>query len=86
VRVPTIHLNGTSKDDLLNALHNLASTLNVAGYEMEKVAPNGRDYYPQGPDAIREALAEHIDRAQRLKAIENEIDALYNAIEEQGGR
>jgi hypothetical protein len=50
--VPTIHLNGTSREslmeDLLGAYHALTEAIAALG----RACPNGRDYYPQGNDAL----------------------------------
>lgn len=77
---PTIHLNGTSKDRLLNALCNASDKLNEAYNALKQTAPNGRDYYVQGPDAITQATDEHMDRLRRLDAIKAEIDQLAESI------
>jgi hypothetical protein len=84
VTVPTIHLNGTSKQSLIDALCEASNKLNDAYEAMKQTAPNGRDYYPQGPDALRAATDEHMDRLRRLDAVKTEIDQLAMAIDEQG--
>ena len=45
---PTVHLNGTSKDTLLNAYTAANSALLNALEALEACAPNGRDYYVSG--------------------------------------
>jgi hypothetical protein len=82
--VPTIHLNGTSKARLIDALCNASDALNAAYAALRETAPNGRDYYPQGPAALPAATNEHLDRLRRLDAIKAEIDALAQAIDQQG--
>jgi len=43
-------------------------------------SPNGRDYYPQGPGAIRQAEAEHQARIDKVRAVQQEIYDLMEAI------
>ena len=45
---PIIHLNGTSKDDLLQQYLDAGHALKAALTAMSMAAPNGRDYYPAG--------------------------------------
>lgn len=84
--IPTVHLNGTSRDELVATLTNASEALDAAYRAIKLAAPNGRDYYPQGPDAIQTATAEHMNRLLRLDAIKTEIDELAFAIDQQGGR
>jgi hypothetical protein len=82
--VPTIHLNGTSKQSLIDGLCDASDALNTAYEALKQTAPNGRDYYTQGPQALAAATDEHLDRLRRLDAIKAEIDALTLAIDRQG--
>jgi len=81
--VPTIHLNGTSKDSLIEGLCEASQSLNDAYDALKRTAPNGRDYYPQGPLALDAATDEHMGRLRRLDEIKREIDELTNAIADQ---
>jgi hypothetical protein len=82
--LPTIHLNGTSKQSLVDGLCDASDALNTAYAALKQTAPNGRDYYTQGPQALAAAQDEHLDRLRRLDAIKAEIDALTLAIDEAG--
>ena len=73
---PTIHMNGTSAKDLLEQYRTAMEALSAAGDALAKCGPNGRDYYPQGPDAIGTAMDEHRSRRLRLEAIYDEITEL----------
>jgi len=73
---PTIHLNGTSAKDLLEQYRNAMEAISAAGDALAKCGPNGRDYYPQGPEAIGKALDEHRSRRQRIEVIYDEITEL----------
>ena len=82
MRVPTIHLNGTSKAVLLVDYQRAADALMDARNAVAACAPNGRDYYPQGSNAIVDAMQEHADRARRIAEIRTEIVEIMAAIEE----
>ncbi len=81
MQLPTIHSNGTSRIRLVNALEEVSNKLNDAYESMREAAPNGRDYYPQGPEALQQATREHLDRMRRLDEIKAEVDALAYAID-----
>lgn len=78
--IPTIHNNGTSGSILLQQVLDSKHALQEAVKALCQAAPNGRDYYPQGPDAFRQAQAEHISRYNRLVGVEAELEALAIAI------
>lgn len=73
---PTIHMNGTSKDALLKDLLEVLEALRKAQDALQKAGPNGRDYYPQGDHALRQAQAEHRERMVKLNQIYSEIEQL----------
>lgn len=81
--IPTIHLNGTSADSLISALSDAYDALNTAYDALRQCAPNGRDYYPQGPHAINVATAEHFGRLRRIQDTQAELVRLIEGIEEQ---
>ena len=87
---PTIHMNGTSADDLLETYRNALDALSDAQDALAECGPNGRDYYPQGAEAISAAQAEHWKRRKMLTAIHDEIQELavfcMNAIDERTER
>jgi hypothetical protein len=82
---PTIHLGGTSRDFLVNAVLEARAKLGEALKAMEKVAPNGRDYYPQGPDAVRVATNEHYLRVSKINMVMEELESLAEAISDAPG-
>jgi len=73
---PTIHMNGSSRDALMDGYLNARAMLLAAMGALEESHPNGRDYYPQGPDAVQDAMRQHRDRVMRLQAIIVEVEAL----------
>ena len=73
---PTVHLGGTAKGDLLGALTDAMATLQDAIVAVQRAAPNGRDYYPQGAAAINTAQAEHGDRLNLLEQVRADLEAI----------
>ncbi len=51
MQLPTIHLNGTSKANLIEPLCEASQSLDLAYEALKRTGPNGRDYYPQGQAA-----------------------------------
>lgn len=78
--VPSVHLNGTSGDELLEQATGAVQALSAALEAAATAAPNGRDYYPQGDAAFTEAKREHGDRICRLTELRDEYQALAEAI------
>lgn len=74
---PSIHLNGTSVQELkFNhelALRGIRQALDL----MVKCDPHARDYYPQGPAAFPQAQKEYVIRLQKLMSVRNELEELY---------
>lgn len=82
--VPTVHLNGTSRESLIAALVAASEALDVAYEKLKQTAPNGRDYYPQGGLAFPLASGQHLDRLGRLDSVKWEIDQLIAAVDAGG--
>lgn len=78
---PRVHRNGTSRDELTSQLEAVISALQTALQAAERAAPNGRDYYPLGPEVLTVALAEHRSRVERLQAVREEYAGIWEAIE-----
>jgi hypothetical protein len=74
--LPTIHMNGTSAQALLEGYCDAISAIQSALEALANTAPNGRDYYPQGPDACAQADAEHGARKQALMTVLNDLQVL----------
>jgi len=79
--LPTIHDNGTSKDQLVKELIDVHEALDTAYRVMKETAPNARDYYPQGPRKFAIAVEEHLGRLKRLDQIKEEIGELIRGID-----
>jgi uncharacterized membrane protein YdfJ with MMPL/SSD domain len=78
--LPTIHMNGTAASDLYQENRNAAHALREALRQLHNAAPNGRDYYPQGPAAINVALAEHGARIELLERVLEELNGIAEHI------
>ena len=78
---PTIHLNGTSAEELFEQVCNVLSNLRDARAAMSLAAPHGRDY--PGPGGFIAANSEHTDRLLRLGAILREYEALAEYIADE---
>lgn len=73
---PTVHLNGTSADDLVEGYCKAQRAICKALITMGDICPHGRDYYPQGDQAYDQARAEHSDRVTRLQSVVAELEQL----------
>lgn len=74
---PSLHLNGSDPKVLRDGYRAAAEAVSKAiDLLVTHASPNARDYYPQGDNAARMAVAEHTSRVQRLQAIENELTDL----------
>lgn len=82
--IPSVHANGTSKGALIQQLSDAWDALEAARTALRQAAPNGRDYYPQGPDAIEQATAQHLDRLRRIDGVQDELQEMMRMIDEQG--
>jgi len=77
---PTIHNNGTSRQALFDQVLNAGYKIYDALKALEAACPNGRDYYPQGADAINKAMAEHTVRHHKLKEVWDDMQELATHI------
>lgn len=84
MKTPTVHMNGTAKSDLLRQNIEAANAVDTAIDQLCRAIPNGRDYYPQGPEALEQAMTEHRARRARLDAVRNELMDIAEAIANQG--
>ncbi len=70
---PTIHSNGDRPEVLRDGYLSAYHAVNEAGKALQEIAPNGRNYYPQGDSAINNALDEHGDRLSKLRFVAIEL-------------
>jgi hypothetical protein len=79
--IPTIHLNGTSRESLLQDLIKALEALTDATDAVQKCSPNARDYYVQGNEAFPLARSQHEKRLQALYTIRDELEQIALAID-----
>jgi hypothetical protein len=83
-KVPTIHLNGTSKEELLDQVVAAVRGCRKAMEAIRTAWPNGRDYYIQGPDAFGQAVEEWKSRVERIDSVMKELTEIGRAIADHG--
>ena len=70
---PTVHLNGTAKQELIDQLCGACNAINDALIAVTNAMPNGRDYYTQDVQAFPKALEERGTRIKTLVSVRNEL-------------
>jgi DNA transposition AAA+ family ATPase len=83
LKVPTIHLNGSDGETLIEDLQTVSDSLNTAISLLMQNAPHGRDYYVQEGDALKTATLEHISRIDRLRGVDFELKEIMSGIQQQ---
>ena len=78
--IPTVHMNGTSREALVEGLCEAVHALHEAGRKLAAAAPNGRDYYVQGSAATGVAMDQHEARMNKLREIITELETIAEAI------
>lgn len=82
VVLPVIHMNGTSADSLTDDLCRAYSALSDAYDKVKNTAPNGRDYYPAGPEQFEAARAQHYARLDAIHAVMDSLVAQAEGIQD----
>lgn len=82
---PTIHMNGTSAKELVDQQLEVVKSARELRRALARAAPNGRDFYPQGEDALRQARQQHDTETAWVVSIvsnhENILEALVDQTE-----
>jgi hypothetical protein len=78
--IPTIHLNGSGRENLTENLEDAYEALDDAYKALRYTAPNGRDYYPQGAGVLERAAEEHMARLRKIHDVMAEIETVLKAI------
>lgn len=81
--LPTIHLNGSSPERLRDDYSTARNAVRAALRAVESIDFNGRDYYPQGPNAFRLAQLAHESRCNNLLAVARELEEIELHIQDQ---
>lgn len=88
LEVPTVHLNGTSKQELLLQLREAYRAVNKAKEALRATVPHLRDYYVQdSTDQVYErAREQHNSRHDMLNTVMEQLEAIASAVQDQGGK
>ncbi len=74
--LPTVHLNGTSREELVSQRLDVVDSIRQAVLALRKAAPHARDYPQPAPDsgvAFRAAREVWEARLDRLEAVAEEL-------------
>jgi hypothetical protein len=71
--LPTIHLNGTGKQMLLQGYIDALHAIKDAEEALRKIEFNARDYYVQGNHAWEQARDERFTQFAKLKEVEEHL-------------
>ena len=82
---PTLHLNGTSKTDLRNGYLAAHDAIDAAIEALASAELNGRDFYPQGPDAYSQARSERDEALKQLRQARDYAGEMLAGICDQMG-
>jgi len=80
---PIVHLNGTSKEALLEQREVVYQALRTVERALCQMAPNGRDYYPE-PGRMDKAQAQHERRMGMVKTLLDEVMEEACSIDREG--
>lgn len=85
--VPTVHLNGTGSETLLEETAAALRAVGALDAALRQITVHGRDYYPQGPVAYKQARYEMDRRIEAVGDLQRELLALYTGIltQDKGG-
>lgn len=80
---PTVHLNGTSKEELVQGRIAVIEAAQALRDALQRAAPNARDYYPQGDDAYKLARAAWTERQLMIDKLIDDVqmDAMKITLE-----
>jgi hypothetical protein len=76
--LPTISLNGTSRNTLLDDTSDALNALRDALRALAITTPNTRDY--PNPGDIGLAMAQHLERKRRIESVITELETLAEHI------
>ena len=91
---PTVHLNGTHPDDLIEGFLEARRAIELAKDALKKHCPNGRDYYVQQPiqdspfafnSPLQVATEENWRRINKLEEVAMELMALAEHVDNNRG-
>ena len=80
VIAPTVHLNGTSQDELLKQLADAVNAIRSAETALAEATPHGRDYYIQPGQAWDAAILDHNRRQHALDDVREELELIWQNV------
>lgn len=80
--LPTIHANGTPRQTLKDGYLAAYSGVLKAMAALAQVELNARDYYPQGDEAFRKAVAQAVQARNHLDACKTYLGTIINHLME----
>ncbi len=80
--LPTIHLNGTGPDTLLEGYLGAYRALDAADAALRSVEFNARDYYVQGPSAFQAAQAERLQQFEAINKVKRELMRIIEHVQD----
>jgi hypothetical protein len=78
--IPTVHMNGTSRNELQEQLLNARKAIRTAIEALSAACPHDRDYYVQSPAAGSIARDQHRDRLRRLISVQTELEIILGGV------
>jgi hypothetical protein len=79
---PRLHLNGTSREELIEVNLNAREAIGVAIVLLRRAAPNGRDYpLPEDRARYAAARAEHRASVADLERLHERLGTLVEALD-----
>jgi hypothetical protein len=79
IAVPTVHLGGTSGNELMSKYFDAFSAVCDAIAKVQDAAPHGRDY-PNGSESAMKATNEHVRRLKALEAVKAELQVIHDTV------
>lgn len=67
LEMPCVHLNGTSREELIEQHLGVIDSLTVLMESLAIASPNGRDYYPKGDTSFSIARRQHAARIDAVR-------------------
>mgnify|MGYP001336589642 CR=1 FL=1 len=86
IAIPSVHRNGTSQEELVEALTKASLALFDATAPLAACSPNQRDYYLQPDSVWKMAVEQHSARVAALHKVREELVAIAEAILDGGAR
>jgi hypothetical protein len=81
--VPTIHLNGTSGQDLKAEYYAAFEAIEAAVEALAAATSNARDFYPQGADVYYKHRDERAEAFDKLRQVQDYVEGMLVGIIDQ---